>query len=136
MLLDLLEIGSIITSDGKKETAIVGSCAEDDDYDILPTLGKQSSSSSLNEFPLESPSACAHVDTGKTDLSSIPSLPQPLSAIQPENPSIVKKYSISLEKLEEFDDKSSQKLGESDLESEDKVLKGIDKSFIDFERLQ
>ncbi|XP_070490626.1 uncharacterized protein [Chironomus tepperi] len=140
MLLDLLEIGSIITSSSKNETAIVGSCAEDDDYDILPTLEKQkkisSSSSSLNELPLESTSACAHVDTGKTDLSSIPSLPQPLSAIQPENPSIVRKYSICLEKLKEFDDKSSQKLSESDLESEDKVLKGIDKSFIDFERLQ
>lgn len=141
MLLDLLEIGSIISSSGKNETAIVGSCAEDDDYDTLPTLGKQkkisSSSSSLNELPLESPSACAHVDTEKTDLSSVlPSLPQPLSAIQPENPSIVKKYSTYLEKLKEFDDKSSQKLKESDLESEDKVFKGIDKSFIDFERLQ
>jgi len=140
MLLDLLEIGSIITSSGKNETAIVGSCAEDDDYDTLPTLGRQkkisSSSSSLNELPLESPSACAHVDTGKTDLSSIPSLPQPLSAIQPENPSIVKNYSICLEKLKEFDAKSSRKLSVSDLESDDKVFKGIDKSFIDFERLQ
>lgn len=141
MLLDLLEIGSIISNSGKNETAIVGSCAEDDDYDTLPTLEKQkkisSSSSSLNELPLESPSACAHVDTGKTDLSSIlPSLPQPLSAIQPENPSIVKKYSIYLEKLKEFDDKSSQKLSESDIESKDKVFKGIDESFIDFERSQ
>ncbi|CAH1730769.1 unnamed protein product [Chironomus riparius] len=137
MLLDLLEIGSIITSSGKNEMAIVGSCAEDDNYDTLPTLGKQKKiSSSLNELPLDAPSACANVDTGKTDLSSIPSLPQPLSAIQPENSSIVKKYSICLEKLKEFDDKSSQKLRESDFKSEDKVYKGIDKSFIDFERLQ
>lgn len=140
MLLDLLEIGSIITSSGKNETAIVGSCAEDDDYDTLPTSIRQkkisSSSSSLNEIPLEAPSACAHVDTGKSDLSSIPSLPQPLSAIQPENPSIVKNYSICLEKSQEIDDKSSVKSHESELKSEDNVFKGIDKGFIDFEKLQ
>lgn len=140
MLLDLLEIGSIITTSSANETAIVGSCAESDDYDTLPTIVRQkkikSSSSSLNEIPLESPSACAHVDTGKTELSSIPSLPQPLSAIQPENPSIVKKYSFCTEKSQEIDINSRQKSCESDIKLVGKVYKGIDEDFIDFEKLQ
>jgi hypothetical protein len=146
MLLDLLEIGSIITGSNtygrKSETESVGSCAKDDDCDTLPSLsqGKKSSlpSSSLIVLPLEEPGACAHNSAGKTDnLSSFPSsLPPPLSAIQPENPSIVKNYLNLGEKSEKSVQKEAIKLREREHNRSELKLRGIDENFIDSTELQ
>ncbi|KAG5673302.1 hypothetical protein PVAND_003362 [Polypedilum vanderplanki] len=129
MLLDLLEIGSLVTGTGMSEIARKGSCAQENDCDILPSLSHKkvpsSPSSSLNELPLECPDACADVQIGKLELSPLPSLPQPLSAIQPENPSIVKNYSIWLEKSHEVDDKSCPKSPASESKSVESQLVAI-----------
>lgn len=138
MLLDLLEIGSIITSASKSETEIMGSCAKDDDYDTFPSLSStKKSSSSLTVLPLEYPGACANGDTEKTDnSSSIPSLPQPLSAIQPENSSIVKNYLNSLDKIRIFNDKSIINSTNRIDNSIETVREGIDGNFIDLNCLR
>lgn len=141
MLLDLLEIGSIINSNNnmvcKKETENVESCAQENDYALLPSSTRRKSSSSSSSFPLESPGACALVDIGNTDkLSSIPSLPQPLTAIQPENPSIVKNSSVKGGKSVESAKNFNKKLGDSVNEPLHVALGGIDQLSIDFKRIQ
>lgn len=139
MLLDLLEIGSIINGTNKtvcaSEREDVEGCAQDDDFASLPTSTlRKSSSSSSKSFPLEGPGACARVDTGNTDkLSSIPSLPQPLTAIQPENPSIVKNSSDKLGKSEESGGNLERKSSESALHI---ALAGIDQLSVDLSRIQ
>lgn len=142
MLLELLEIGSIINSNNnkvcKRETENVESCAQENDYALLPSSTQRKSSSSSSSFPLESPGACALTDTGNTDkLSSIPSLPQPLTAaIQPENPSIVKNSSDKGGKSVESADKFNKKLGDSVNEPLHIALGRIDQLSIDFKRIQ
>lgn len=143
MLLDLLEIGSIINSNNnkvcKKEKDDMEDCAQGNDYALLPTsTSKKSSSSSSQSFPLESPSACARVENGNSEkLSSIPSLPQPLTAaIQPENPSIVKNSSKKLVESEESEENLDKKLEESVCEPLHIALAGIDDLSIDLKRIQ
>lgn len=132
MLLDLLEIGSIINNNKndfvcKSETE---NCAGDD-CPLLPTSTQnKSSSSSSRNFPLENPGACAHVTAGNAELSTFSSLPpQPLT----ENPSIVKNLADNLVKSEESELNSSE---ESSKEPLQVALSGIDDLSIDLERLQ
>lgn len=141
MLLDLLEIGSIINSNNnvvcKRETEKVESCAQENDCALFPSSTRRKSSSSSSSLPLESPDACALADTGNTDkLSSIPSLPQPLTAIQPENPSIVKNSSVKVVKSVKSGEKFEKKLGDSVNEPLHVALGGIDELSIDFKRIQ
>jgi hypothetical protein len=139
MLLDLLEIGSIINGTNKamcaSEREDVEGCAQENDFASLPTSTlRKSSSSSSRSFPLEGPGACARANNGNTDkLSSIPSLPQPLTAIQPENPSIVKNSSVKLGKSEESGDNLDKKSSESALHV---ALAGIDQLSVDLSRIQ
>jgi hypothetical protein len=132
MLLDLLEIGSIINNNKsdfvcKSETE---NCAGDD-CASLPTLtAKKSSSSSLTSFPLESPGACARGTVGNAELSTFPSLPpQPLT----ENPSIVKNLADNLVKSGESEANKTEESSKGPLHI---ALSGIDDLSIDLERLQ
>jgi hypothetical protein len=122
-LLDLLEIGSVMRT---KETAIMGSCAESDPSDNIPFTTKTSSSSSLQNIPVECPCACA-TSSGNTD--KVSSVFPPLS-IQPENSSIVKNCSHHSEEL--LSDKlQTLKLVESEINTDQRVCEGIDEKFID-----
>lgn len=132
MLLDLLEIGSIINNNKsnfvcKSETE---NCAGDDCTSLPTSTLKESSSSSLTSFPLESPGACARVNAGNSELSTFPSLPpQPLA----ENPSIVKNLADNLVKSGESE---AIKTEDTSKESLHIALSGIDDLSIDLERLQ
>lgn len=139
MLLDLLEIGSIINNN--KSDFVCQSEREDcagDDCASLPTsTPKKSSSSSLTSVPLESPGACARVRAGNAELSTIPSTipslpPQPLT----ENPSIVKNFADNLAKSGESEEKFAEKCAESANEPLQVALSGIDDLSVDLERLQ
>lgn len=122
-LLDLLEIGNVMRT---TERELLGRCAEDDVSDRNPLVSKISSSSSLQNIPSESPSACA-TSSGKTDKLS--SVFPPLS-VQPENPSIVKNCSLHFEKLS-CDDRGTLKASESIEVDDQRVREGIDVEVID-----
>lgn len=122
-LLDMLEIGSVTRA---TETARLGRCAQDDCTDRLPFVSKTSSSSSLQNIPVECPGACA-ASSGKTDKLS--TVFPPLS-IQPENPSIVKNRSRHSETLIS-DDKADLKPSDGSDGDGWRVREGIDVNLID-----
>lgn len=124
-LLDMLEIGSVTRA---TETARLGRCAEDATVEALPFVSKTSSSSSLQNIPVECPGACA-TSSGKTDKLS--TVFPPLS-IQLENPSIVKNSSRHTETLIN-DDKNSLKPAYGAERDGWRVREGIDENFIDSE---
>lgn len=119
-LLDMLEIGSV------SETARNRRCAQDAFGGKHPFVSKTSSSSSLQNIPVECPGACA-TSSGKTDKLS--TVFPPLSN-QPENPSIVKNYGHHSEILNR-DDKDTLRLPASDKCDVPRVRDGIDLNFID-----
>lgn len=122
-LLDLLEIGNVMRTTEKE---LLGSCAEDNVSDRNPFVSKTSSSSSLQNIPVECPGACA-TSSGKTD--ELSSVFPPLS-IQPENPSIAKNYSRLSEQIK-TDTRHSLKALEAEINGEHRVREGIDEKFID-----
>lgn len=122
-LLDLLEIGNVMRT---TERELLGRCAEDDVSDRNPSVAKTSSSSSLQNIPVESPGACA-TSSGKTD--EVSSVFPPLS-VEPENPSIAKNSSRLL-KILISESRESLKSSES-IEIDDQSLRdGIDVKDID-----
>lgn len=132
MLLDLLEIGSIINNN--KSDFVCKSereeCAGDDCGSLPTSTLSKSSSSSVKRIPIESPGACARVSAGNAELSTFPSLPpQPLT----ENPSIVKNLADNLVKSGESE---AKKFENSSKESLNIAISGIDDLSIDLERLQ
>lgn len=135
MLLDLLEIGSIINNNKsdfvcKKERE---DCAGYDCASLPTSTLRKSSSSSLTSIPIESPGACARVSAGKTELSTFPSLPPQPSK---ENPSIVKNSADNLVKSGESEENFTKNSIESSNEPLHIALSGIDDLSVDLERLQ
>lgn len=82
-LLEMLEIGNVTRA---KETTRKARCAQDEISSTVSFVSKTSSSSSLQNIPVECPGACA-ASSGKTDKLS--TVFPPLS-IEPENLSLVK----------------------------------------------
>lgn len=119
-LLEMLEIGNVTRA---KETTRKSSCAQDKISSTIPFVSKTSSSSSLQNIPVECPSACA-ASSGKTDKLS--TVFPPLS-IEPENLSLVKNIAGPCEDSNsEFKETLKSPEGE-ERESE----QGIEENFID-----
>lgn len=116
-LLDLLEIGS------RKETEDTTSCAEG----ALPFVPLTSSSSSLQNIPVECPGACA-TPSGKTDKLS--TVFPPLS-IEPENLSLVKNHCHDTEASKSGESEGLKSPASDNRTVDEREREGIDENFID-----